>query len=120
MAEYLPSTPHPNFLDMRRAYGTKISLGLCSYFLCAQSVAACSGDCYGSRIVKTHSSLLFFSGGAFGTCIFGSDTPAIWDRSWTSGLEFQSFRGYKIDIYLLCSPYPRCVVVLFMLLFGAI
>ena len=32
MAQYLPSTPHPNFLDMRRAYGTKISLGLCSYF----------------------------------------------------------------------------------------
>ena len=32
MGQYLQSTPHPNFLDMRRAYGTKISLGLCSYF----------------------------------------------------------------------------------------
>ena len=32
MAQYLPSTPHPNFLDMRRAYGTKISLGPCSFF----------------------------------------------------------------------------------------
>ena len=32
MAQYLPSTPHPNFLDVTRAYGTKISLGLCSYF----------------------------------------------------------------------------------------
>ena len=25
--------------------------------------------------------------------IGGSDTPAVWDRSWTSGLEFQSLRG---------------------------
>ena len=32
MAQYLPSTPHLDFLDMRRAYGTKISLGLWSYF----------------------------------------------------------------------------------------
>ena len=59
MAHYLPSTPDPSFHDMRRAYGTKISLGLSSYFLCAQSVAAGSGDSYGSIIVKTHSSLLF-------------------------------------------------------------
>ena len=35
----------------------------------------------------------FFFGGAFGKCIGGSDTPAIWDRSWTCGLEFQSLRG---------------------------
>ena len=32
MAQYLPSTPHPSFLDMRRAHGTKISLVSCSYF----------------------------------------------------------------------------------------
>ena len=30
-----PKYSHSNFLDMRRAYGTKISLGLCSYpFAC--------------------------------------------------------------------------------------
>ena len=34
-----------------------------------------------------------FLGGAFGKCIGGSDTDAIWDRSWTSGLELQSLRG---------------------------
>ena len=28
----LPSIPHPNFIDMSRAFGTKISLRLCSYF----------------------------------------------------------------------------------------
>ena len=100
MAQYLPSTPHPNFLDMRGAYGTKISLGLCSFFLCEQSVAACSGDSYGSRIVKTHSSLLFFFGGAFGKCMGGSDTPAIWDRWWISRLEFQGLRGF------FGSPHP--------------
>ena len=32
MAQYLPSNLHPSFLDMTRAYGTKISLGLCSCF----------------------------------------------------------------------------------------
>ena len=32
MAQYLLNTPYPNFLDMRWAYGTKISLRLCSYF----------------------------------------------------------------------------------------
>ena len=32
MAQNLRRTPHPNFLDMRRAYRTKISLGLCSFF----------------------------------------------------------------------------------------
>ena len=26
MAQCLPSTPHPNFLDMRRAYGTKMKV----------------------------------------------------------------------------------------------
>ena len=31
-ARNVPSTPYPNFNDMRRAFGTKISLGLCSYF----------------------------------------------------------------------------------------
>ena len=62
-------------------------------FLCAESVAACSGDYYGSRIVKTHSYFLFFFGGAFGNCIDGSDTPAIWDRSQTSRLEFQGLHG---------------------------
>ena len=32
-----------------------------------------------------------FVGGAFGKFIGRSDTPAILDRLWTSGLEFQSF-----------------------------
>ena len=31
-AQKLPSTPYPNFIDMRRAFGTKISLWLFSYF----------------------------------------------------------------------------------------
>ena len=76
MAQYLPSTPHLNFPDMRRAYGTKISLGLCSYFfLCAQSVAACSGDSYGSRIVKTHSSSLFFLVEPLVSASAGATTP---------------------------------------------
>ena len=36
---------------------------------------------------------LFFGGGFFGRCICGSDIPALRDRSWTSGLEFQTLRG---------------------------
>ena len=37
--------------------------------------------------------LSYFFVGSFGKCISGSDTPAIWDRSQTSGLEFQGLRG---------------------------
>ena len=32
-ARNLPSTPRPDFIDMRRAFRTKISLRLCSYFV---------------------------------------------------------------------------------------
>ena len=40
MAQNLRSTPHPDFLDIRRAFGTRISLGLCSY------ISACTiGRC---------------------------------------------------------------------------
>ena len=93
MAEYLPSTSHPNFRDMRRAYGTKISLGLCSYFF------VCT---IGRRLLRRflrikncQDPLIFaiFFGGAFGKCIGESDTSALWNRSWISGLEFQGLRG---------------------------
>ena len=73
--------PPPNFIDMRRAFGTKISLWLCSLFLCAQSVTACSGDgCQGPWLSRIPHNFLFFLGGAFSKCIGGSDTPAISNR----------------------------------------
>ena len=93
MAQYLPSTPHPNSLDMRQACGTKISLGWCSYFF------VCT---IGRRLlrrflrIKNRQDPLIFAiyfGGAFGKCIGGSDSPAVWDRWWISGLEFLGLRG---------------------------
>ena len=95
MAQYLASTPHPNFFDIRRGYGTRISLGLCSCFLCVHSRSplgqAIPTDQYLSGLI------LFLFAGSFGKCISGSDTPAVWDRSRTSGLELQSLRGYEVD-----------------------
>ena len=117
MAQYLPSTPHPNFLDMRRAYGTKISLGLCSFFLCAQSVAACSGDSYGSRIVKTHSSLLFFLVEPFISASAGATPPLYGIVRGFLGWNSRVYRGYEVDIYLFGSPHPPCFVALFSLFF---
>ena len=81
MAQYLRSTPDPNFLDMRQAYGTKISLGLCSFlFVCTIGPRLLRRFL---RIKDCQDPLIFaiFLGGAFGKCISGSDTPAIWDRS---------------------------------------
>ena len=63
------------------------------FFLCAQSLAACSGDSDVSRIVKTHSYFLFSSGGAFGKCISRSDTPAIWESFVDFWVGNQSLRG---------------------------
>ena len=95
MAPYLPSTPHPKFLDMRRAYGTKISLALCSYFFVCTIVR-----CLLRRflLIKNCQDTLICAigvewSGAFCKCIGGGDTPAIWDRSWTSGSDFQRLRG---------------------------
>ena len=36
-ARNLSTTPHPNFIDMRGAFGTKISLRLCSFFFCVHN-----------------------------------------------------------------------------------
>ena len=93
MAQYLPGTPHPNFLDMRRAYGTKISLGLRSYFFCVHNRSPLAQEVPTDQELSRPTHLRYFFGGAFGKCIGGSDTTAIWDRSWTSGLEFHSLRG---------------------------
>ena len=85
--------PHPKFIDTRRRFGNKISIGLCSFFLCAQSITACSGDFHRALVVKNPSSFPLFLGEAFGKCIGGSHAPTIWDSSWTSELESQSLRG---------------------------
>ena len=55
MTENLPSTAHPNFIDMRRAFGTKISLRLCSYFFCGTIDHRLLRDCYGTMVVKNPS-----------------------------------------------------------------
>ena len=94
MARNLSSTPHPDFIDMRREFRTKTGVGLCSYFfVCTIGRRLLRGfprnhGCQEHLIIS-----YFFLGGAFGECIGGSDTPAIWDRSWTSRLEIQSLRG---------------------------
>ena len=85
MAQYLPNTPHPNFLDMRRAYGTKISLGLCSYFFVCTISRRLLRRFLRIKNCQDPLVFVFFFGGAFGKRIGGSDTPAIWDRSCTSG-----------------------------------
>ena len=56
MAQHLPSTPHPNLVDMRRAYETKISLGLCSYFFVCRIGG--SEESYGSTFVRTQEPLV--------------------------------------------------------------
>ena len=47
------------------------------------------------RIMNCHEPLIFaiYFGGGFGKCIGGSNTPAIWNHLWTSGLEFQILQG---------------------------
>ena len=112
MAQYLPRTPHPNFLDMRRAYGTKISLGLCSYFFVCTIGCRLLGRFL--QIKNCQDPLIFpiSFGVAFGNCIGGSDTPAIWDRSRTSELDSRVCGGYEVDIFLLCSPSPRYLFVI--------
>ena len=93
MAQYLPSTPDPNFLDMRRAYGTKISLRLCSYFFCVDNRLPLAQEIPTDQESSRPLHISFFFGVAFGKCIGESDTPAMWDRSWTCGLELQSLQG---------------------------
>ena len=94
MAQYLPSTPDPNFLHMRRAYGTKINLGFCSYFFCVHNRWTLAQKIPTDQELSRPTHLRnFFFGGPFGKCIGGGDTCAIWDRSWTCGMEFQSLRG---------------------------
>ena len=92
-ARNLSSTTHPHFIDMRWAFGTKSSLGLCSYSFVVT---------IGHRLLREFPQndgsqepliISYFLDGAFGKCIGGSDTPAIWDRLWTSRLEFQSLQG---------------------------
>ena len=93
MTQYLSSTPQPNFLDMRRAYGTKTSLGLCLYFFCVHNRSPLAQEIPTNQELSIPTHLRYSFGGALGKCISGSDTPAIWDRSWISGLEFQGLRG---------------------------
>ena len=108
---------YPSFVDLR--YGMRIAqliwqsgvrmiLDQCQRSK-IQSVAACSGDFYGSRTVKTHSYFLFFLGGAFCKGISGSEGPATWDPPWTSELEFQS--GYS---HALLFVWLSCLCPFFM------
>ena len=93
MAQNRPSIPHLDFLDMRRASGTKISSGLCSCFLCVHNGTPPAQEIPTEPWSSRPLHLSYLLGGAFGTCFGGSDTPAVWDRSWTSRLELQSLRG---------------------------
>ena len=80
-AKNLPSTPGLNFIDMRRAFGSKISLDCVHIFLFAPSVVACSGASHKTMVIKKHSCFLFSLAGSFAECISGSNTLAICDRS---------------------------------------
>ena len=72
-----------------------------------------------SRTVKTHSYFLFFlveplvSASAGATRLLYGIVRGL--LVWISRV----CGGYEVDIYLLCSPYPRCFVALFSPLFGA-
>ena len=121
MAQYLQSTTHPNFVDMRRAYGTKINLGLCSYLLFVCTI--------GRRLLRRvlrikncQDPLIFaiFLVEPLVSASAGATTPLYGIARGLPGLNSRVCRGYDVDIHLLCSPYPRCVVALFLLLSGAI
>ena len=79
VAQNCPGIPHPDLLDMRRAYGTKIRLGLCTFFFCVHNRSPLL-----RRLPRIHGSqgpFMFpiFSGRVFGMCIGWSYSPAIWD-----------------------------------------
>ena len=114
MAQYLPSTPDPNFLDMRQAYGTKISHGLCSCFFClhnrsplAQEITT---DQESSRPI--HISYFFMVEPSVSTSA-GATPPLYGIVHGLLGWNSRVCGGYEVDICLLCSPHPRCFVALF-------
>ena len=99
-APNVPSTQHPNFIGMRWAFGTKISLGLCSYFLvCTRSLLA--------QVIRTqpwlsrtpHNFLFFWVEPLVGAS--AGPTPPLYGiirglLGWNSRL----YGGYEVDIYL--------------------
>ena len=105
---------------MRRASGTKISLGYCScFFVRAQSVASCSGSSHGTMVVKAPCFFSFFWMELLVSASAGATPPLYGIVPGLSGWNSGVYGGYDVDIYLIGSPHTRCFVALFSPLFGA-
>ena len=80
-------------------------LGLCSWFWCAHSVAACSGAPQGPIVVKTPSMLSYLFSQSLWQCIHKSDTPAIGNGSYTTNVELYNLqRILGLMFALFCYP----------------
>ena len=121
MAQYLPSTLHPNFPAMRQAHGTKISLGLCSYFFCVHNRSPLAQKIPTDQELSRPTHLrYFFLVERLVSASAGAKPPLYGIVCGLLGWNSRVCGGYEVDFILLCSPHPRCVVALFLLLFGAI
>ena len=103
-------------VDMRLAFGTKISLRLCSYFFVC-TISCCSLREF-QQNHRCQEPLMFFFifGGPLGTCIGGTNTPVYGIVRRLLGWNSSVFRGDEVDIYLMWSLHPRCFVPLFFAL----
>ena len=101
MAQYLPSTPHPNFLDMRRAYGTKISLGLCSYFFCEHNRSLLAQEIPTDQELSRPTHLRYFFLVEPLVSAWGGATPPLYGivRGFL-GWNSRVYGGYEVDFFL--------------------
>ena len=117
-----PSSPHPDFLDMRPAFGTKIRLGLCSCFFCVHNrlwlAQWIPTEPWLSR--TPHVSYFFFGVEPLVRSSAGATPPLYGIVRRLLGWNSRVCGGYEVDIYLICSPHPRCFVAFFSPLFGAV
>ena len=120
MARNLPSTPIHNFIDMRRAFGTKISLGLCSYFFVCTIGHCLLGEFHGTMAVKNPSEALIFLGGDLVSASAGAPPPLCGIVHGLLGRNSRVYGGYEFVIFLFSSPHPLCFIAFCSPFFGGI
>ena len=99
MARNLPSNPHPNFLDMRRAFRTKISLGLRSYFISVHNRSALAqGIPTEHWLSRTPDSMLFFQVERLVSASAGATPPLHGTVRGLLGWKCSVYQEYEVDI----------------------
>ena len=111
MAQYLRSTPHPNLLELRPAYGTKISLWILSIFFCVHNRSPLAQEIPTDQELSRPSHLRFlFLVQPLVSASAGATPPLYGIVRGLLGWNSRVWGGYEVDFYLLCSAYPRCEV----------